>query len=593
MDRPNDVNRMYSYRIIGSVVEALHLGRGVLNERTAKRFYDGESVSEYSREQILDEFGKALVGVGLVPEPPFLEKHNLSMADIVTAAVVNASSQWDGLMATIQSESTQTFEVRVAAAEFLRFIVIDLALRVSSSSRLAGFELSPNETPSWALENGFGNLLRRLSQEAGITRDQFAARAEVSYNTIDNWLDGKNRPSYRHIGNLARALTSGTRESEAHCVAQSIRRQLTLSQLATLLSDLIGRERVVELTAAIFRFAWFISSDLERMTRPSVLDDLSIELGALRFGVTSPESYVLLRSLAYAQPDESWRRDILTAAVNWSVAFQRIVHEASGRRSAAGLAQDAGDIPADVENEVNDNGRSSFEDPAEEELKQRLSESVSKAERSFLDHTQLADRASNPRDVGAGLLGAVFQMLDSGIAERRAVVEKYPDSPQARFALGSFLGMVGKNLSRRDLVDEGILECRISAGLLPGWDGPAVEPGIMLVNIGEYEEAIHELTKAEETLGEATPHLSFTMGYALMLLKNHAEALDRFERVVEDQPAYALANLYAARCSFAIGDKTRGIRYARTARRLGEPGEFNAWKSGAYASVKPNSETDQ
>ena len=150
--------------------------------------------------------------------------------------------------------------------------------------------------------------------------------------------------------------------------------------------------------------------------------------------------------------------------------------------------------------------------------------------------------------------------------------------------------MAGKHLSRRSLVDEGILECKISAGLRPGWDNPAVEPGIILNNIGEYEEAIQELTTAEEALGEATAHLSFAMGYALMMLKSHTEALERFERVVEDQPDYALANLYAARCSFALGDKTRGIGYARTARRLGEPAEFNAWREGAYGSVKTRSE---
>ena len=593
MHRSSDINRMFSHCIIGSVVEALHMGHGVLNERTAKRFYAGESISDYSRDQILDEFGKALVGLGLVPEPAFLEQYNLSMAEIVTAAVTSASSQWDRLMATIQSESTQYFDLGVAAAEFLRFVVIDLALRVSAASRLAGVELSPNETLPWALKNGFGNLLRQLAQDAGVTRDQFAARAEVSYTTIDNWLDGKNRPSYRHIGNLARAVRSGRSESETQCAAQAIRRQLTLSHLATLLSDLIGRDRVVELATATFRFAWFISSELDLMNRPPVEDDPSIELGALRSGLTEPLSRALLRSLAYAQPDERWRRDILTASMNWSVRFQLIAHEASGWRSAAGLSQDLGDIPADQANENTGGEPSSFEDPADEELKRRLSESAYKAERSFLDVTQQADRATNPRDVGGALLNAMLQMLESGIADRRDIVEKYPDSPKAHSELGSFLGMVGKKLSRRDLVDEGILECKISAGLRPGWDGPAVEPGIMLANIGEYGEAIFELTAAEKTLGEATPHLSFAMGYAQMMLKDHAEALERFERVVEDQPDYALANLYAARCSFALGDKTKGIRYARIARRLGEPGEFNAWRDGAYGSVKTDSEEDQ
>ena len=593
LNRPNDVNRMYSYRIIGFAVEALHLNKGVLHDRTAKRFYAGESVSEYSRDQILDEFGKALVGVGLVPEPAFMNQHNLSMAEIVTSAVVSESSEWDGLIATIQSKATQYFDMGVAAAEFLRFVVIDLALRVSAASRLAGVELSPNFTPIWAFENGLGNLLRQLAQEAGITRDQFAARAEVSYTTIDNWLDGKNRPSYRHIGTLARALTSGMSESETRRVAQAIRRQLTLSHLATLLSNLIGRERVVELARATFRFAWFINDDLERMNRRPDEDDPSIELGALRFGVTGPESRFLLRRLAYAQPDEIWRRDILTASVNWGVSFQRIAYEASRQRSAAGLSQDIGDFPVAEENEASARGPSSFDDPAEEELKRRLLESASKAERSFLNVVQSADRTANPRDLGAGLLNAFFQILESGIAERRAIVEKYPDNPQAHLDLGSFLGMAGKHLSRRDLVDEGILECKISAGLQPGWDNPVVEPGIILNNIGEYEEAIQELTTAEEALGEATAHLSFAMGFALMMLKNLTEALERFERVVEEQPDYALANLYAARCSFALGDKTRGIRYARTARRLGEPGEFNAWRDGAYSFARPHSEKGQ
>ena len=34
---------------------------------------------------------------------------------------------------------------------------------------------------------------------------------------------------------------------------------------------------------------------------------------------------------------------------------------------------------------------------------------------------------------------------------------------------------------------------------------------------------------------EAMSHLSFARGYALMMLKNHTEALQRFEQVVEDQ----------------------------------------------------------
>ena len=580
----SNMSNLYSHRIIGKVAEALNLGQSVLNDRTAKRFYAGESVNEYSRDQLLEEFGRALVGIGLVPEPPFLRQHELSMSELVTAAIASAASQWDALMSTVQSESTPYFDIGAAAAEFLRFVAIDLSLRVAAAYRLAGFRLSPDETPSWAFANGLGSLLRQLTQEAGITRDQLAARADVSYTTIDNWLDGKYRPSPQSVRNLACAFAPTTHESEVQRVAQVIQRQMTLSYLATLLSDLIGRERVVELAAAIFRFAWFIDSDLERMNRPPVEEDATIELDALRFGVTGAASRVLLHSLAYAQPDERWRKDILTASMDWSLSFQQIAYTSSGRRSAAGLSQALGDLSVDSDGLSGRGSSSSYEDSAEREIQERLSQSAFDTLNSFVGLTQALARPSEAGGLKDSLLDEILQVFNTGIAERRALVTKYPNNPQAHFELGSFLGMVGKNLSRRDLVDEGIVECKISAGLLPGWDSPAVEPGIMLSNIGEYREAIDELSKTEDTLGEATPHLSFAMGYALMMLPRYAEALERFERVVADQPNYALANLYAARCSFFIGDKTTGIRYAKSARRLGEPGEFDAWRRGAYAT---------
>lgn len=586
MVQPSNLNNLYSYRIIGTVVEALNLCQGVLNNRTAKRFYAGKSTSEYNRSQVMDEFSKALVGIGLVPEPPFLRQHKLSMPDLVTAAVTEAATQWDCLMSNVQSKSTPHFDVGVAAAEFLRFVVIDLSLRVAAAYRLGGFQLSHDETPSWALKNGLGILLRQLTQEAGITRDQLAARAEVSYTTIDNWLDGKIRPSPQGISSLARAFAPNKSESEVQCVTQVIQRQFTLSHLATLLSDFIGRERVVELATTIFRLAWFVNSELERMKRPPVEEDASIELDAIRFGVTGASSQALLHSLANAQPEERWRQDILTASFDWSLAFQQIAYEASGRRSAAGLSQDISDVPADLDESSVRSSLSPYEDPAEREIQERLSQRMSEALNSFIDLTHTRNRPSDSEGVKYGLLNAISQVFNTGISERKALVAKYPDSPQAHYELGSFIGMVGKNLSRRDLVDEGILECKISAGLLPGWDGPAVESGIMLINIGEYEEAAAELTRAEKTLGAATPHLSFALGYALMMLSRYVEALDRFERVVAEQPDYALANLYAARCSFSISDKTKGIRYAKVARRLGEPYEFNAWRKGAYSTTK-------
>ena len=46
------------------------------------------------------------------------------------------------------------------------------------------------------LENGTGNILRQRLREAGLTRYQLAACLGVWPTSVDNWLDGKNRPGH-------------------------------------------------------------------------------------------------------------------------------------------------------------------------------------------------------------------------------------------------------------------------------------------------------------------------------------------------------------------------------------------------------------
>lgn len=144
--------------------------------------------------------------------------------------------------------------------------------------------------------------------------------------------------------------------------------------------------------------------------------------------------------------------------------------------------------------------------------------------------------------------------------------------------------MAGKHLHSRELVEEGALECRIAAGLLPNWDAPAVEPGIMLANIGEHEAAINELEKARESLHQPTPHLQFVLGYVLTMLNRHAEALEFLESVTVQRPDFAPAYQYTARCAFKLGNMVKGASHAKASRRLGEFTEYNAWQAGKYSS---------
>ena len=175
---------------------------------------------------------------------------------------------------------------------------------------------------------------------------------------------------------------------------------------------------------------------------------------------------------------------------------------------------------------------------------------------------------------GEGEPHLVLDLLQDGIDRRRSLVRRFPHSTEAHYQLGSFLGMVGKNLRARELVDEGIVERKIAAGLLPNWDGPTVECGIMLANIGEYDDALRELERARVTLPEATPHLRFVTGYVLLMLERYADALEHLKTVTEVRPDFASAHRYAAQCAFKLGDKIKGAHHASwPTLRSGQPGE--------------------
>ena len=153
----------YSVQVIGAIVRALGLDQGVLSDRTARRFFDGRTVSEYSRKQILRGLGTALVDRGIVPVPPLFREYDISMVTVIGEAVNRAALQWDNLLSTIQSRSGTIDNSALAIEQFLRLAIVDLSLRVFALLRMAGLKPYLQGTPLWAEENGGGRLLRRLN----------------------------------------------------------------------------------------------------------------------------------------------------------------------------------------------------------------------------------------------------------------------------------------------------------------------------------------------------------------------------------------------------------------------------------------------
>ena len=511
--------------------------------------------------------GEVLVERGIVPVPPVFERRGMSMSTVIGASIDLAAHRWDSLVAEIQSRSATIEDQGATTERLLRFVVIDLSLRIFALLRLSGLDPERPGTPLWAQENGGGKLLRELTTRAGLTREQLTDRLGVSSTSVDNWLDGKVRPTNDSVSALADVLASEMKDVTPDQLWLKIQRQFTFVALTDLLEPWVGRQRILELSTALVRFVWMITDDVRQMDRPSVDEVPNGEFDALRFGTADPATCTLLRNLSTVEPDEGWRQDILAATLDWSVLFQSVVAQTNPTRTSAGLAQ-----------EVMSRAPSGTDQPS-------LGEPPTSKDPARDAVSQLGNEADDVlRRLAQGELPSLVGMLEAGIERRRAIARNFPLSPLAHSELGSFLGMAGKNLGRRDLADEGIAECKVAAELLPDWDTPAVETGIILGNIGAYEDALGELERARSTLPEETPHLGFNMGYVLMKLSRHAEALEYFERVLEVRPDYALAFLHAAHCAFMLGDKWTGQRHAKTARRLGEPGAYNAWRAGAYSS---------
>ncbi len=548
----------YSGRITGTIVKALDIRDKVLINRTANRYFAGETVSEYSLSQIYITLGKRLVELNIVPIPTMFEKHGKSMPTIMAASLARLAKKWDSLCATIQSRSGRIQDYSQAIEGFCRLMVIDLALRTVAWFRLA--KLSPFEpkTPQWAEENGAGKMLRTLLSKVGITRDQFSARVEVSDISIDNWFDGKMRPTPKNIEIMAETFSKLIPATNKYILQVQFQRQFTLAYLADILANNIGREAVLDLATALYRFTWLISEDINAMKRPPIEEVAGLEFEILRYGTDEPLSHALLRNLASVEKDDKWQKEILASITSWDLRFEEIGAATSLPGASAGLAQE---LPEEARKEA-------FEDGTEEDLK-KLREASSL-------------RAKDYARIAAGDIKMLIEQLNGGINDRRLIVKQHPLSPQAHSELGSYLGMVGKYLGNRGMINEGIRECKIASTLCKDWDTPLVEPGIILINVGRYEEALVELKSAASKLPMITPHLAFNRGYALMQTKKFEQALVDFELVIKKRPNYALALDYAAHCAFMLDDHTKGMQYAKEARKYGEPRAYSDWRKGVY-----------
>lgn len=220
-------------------------------------------ISEDKQSEIFLALGEALVERGLVPEPPVFKQHDVLMAVIIGASIAMAASRWDSAVARLQNRSAATVDQSATAERLLRFVVIDLAVRIFAMLRLTGMEPDRPGTPLWGEENGGGKLLRELAARAGVTREDLATSlGGATTSSVDNWFDSKFRPTNDSIVAISGVLTEKVADTSPKDLDLEIKRHFTFATLADLLVPWIGREKVLELSTALTRFVWLMGEDV-------------------------------------------------------------------------------------------------------------------------------------------------------------------------------------------------------------------------------------------------------------------------------------------------------------------------------------------
>ena len=368
-------------------------------------------------------------------------------------------------------------------------------------------------------------------------------------------MGGNVVPGREYIPGLARELSEGRPISAEELEAQ-LRRQFALARLAEQAASVVGWEAVAADVEAAFWFAKFMqeSGPLPRLPEESG-DRVAFMLVLL--GSMAPFARLILFPLAQRLEDYEWSDDIHAVASSPEAQFEFIANSHSGVRAAAGLAQDFF--------EVTERGSRDFE--------------VAEAIRSTL-FGEMNDLL--PLKPMTGGVPHPLAVIRRSIEIRRDLTRRFSESAEAHYQLGSWLGQEGKRFRNRDWVDEGIMECKVAAGLEPRWDAPAVEPAIILCNLEDWDGALNELEKAAKSLPAVTAHLRNVRGYALLNAGRLEDALVDYLAVVDARPDFATAWGYAAHCAFSLGNRTEGLRYAKKARGLGDPSAYDAWDNGAY-----------
>lgn len=230
--KPNRLPLPTSGQLIAAVAKALDLD---VPDALAGRYFRGESVKPETRDKICVAVATDVLSAAGKDDAPS------SVQRAVAAAISFNADRWDDLLGMLGTTARQPREYRAAAPAFAMVMAVDLAIRVGAYWHTTGRAPFQDRAELAAIiEERRGLFVRHLVVQASLTRDQLAERVGVrDATTIDDWLDGRHRPTRANLRRLGDALAPGLGVDSA-ALARSLRRYFALWRIRQLLRDGVG-----------------------------------------------------------------------------------------------------------------------------------------------------------------------------------------------------------------------------------------------------------------------------------------------------------------------------------------------------------------
>lgn len=530
-----------SGQIMGVLVLKLGIKHSVLQSRTARRYFSADLehlVKDSTRENIIKAFAEVLTDAGFMALPD-ANVDELNVKPGLARTLQWHADHWDLVRSFVRRRTMDVpaDDLPNVWAAYVRLAVIDLAIRVAAYLHLSGSTPESLELLTYTSRADRGGFLNQKRQQAGLTLESLAQRAEVDDHTVDGWMYQGARPTSDNIFRLARVLADSIDEANAQSIGLELQALYWVSDVAELLAEYIGYESARNV---IRRLRLFAKESYHIIDDQFPAEDRAADLTVLAdLGVGARLAQPLLSTLIEREEDDEWREDLRSTGMDW---VRRVVS-------------------------VNLRLHLPEADDLVEKTDGRISEDRGAGNLEAYAHYR--------RFHELHLQGKLYEAL----AEARLAARLAPLDPAIHHALGSLKASMGTWRKDEVLVKEGLDALWIAVKLDPNWLLPWTVIGETLQRTGKAAEAVEHMRNVNPKCGALDSHYHSVLGAAYWKLEKLAEALAEFEASLELDGEETSALLAASELALLLGDHEKHRRYLRRARHFGaDEGTLEIWE---------------